>query len=72
MPYRIDFKANVIQIIGDHFYTAIDTLYVVLTINGSLWNLRPMVILTKLCHFSAIALMFGILILKIDINTQFH
>ena len=26
MPYRIDFKANVIQIIGGHFYTAIDTL----------------------------------------------
>ena len=26
MPYRIDFKANVIQIIGGHFYIAIDTL----------------------------------------------
>ena len=51
MPYRMDFKANVIQIIGGHFYTAIDTLYVVLTINGSLWNLRLMVILTNCVIF---------------------
>ena len=42
---------------------------------GSLWYLRPMVILTKCVIsilFSAIALVFGILTLKIDINTQFH
>ena len=48
---------------------------IVLTINGSLWNLRPMVILTNCVisiFFSAIALMFGNLILKIDINTQFY
>ena len=42
---------------------------------GSLWYLRPMVILTKcilIISFIAIALVFGILTLKIDINTQFH
>ena len=26
MPYRLDFSANVIQIIDGHFYTAIETL----------------------------------------------
>ena len=71
MPYRIDFKANVIQIIGGHFYIAIDTLC------GTDYKWVPLEPETngyfnQLCHFSAIALMFGILILKIDINTQFH
>ena len=46
-----------------------------MTTNGSLWYLRPVVILTK-CVISilssAIVLAFGILTLKIDINTQFH
>ena len=45
MPYQLDFNINVIQIMGGQFY--IDTPYVVLTTNGSLWNLRPMVILTN-------------------------
>ena len=46
-----------------------------MTTNGSLWYLRPMVILTKCVIsilFSAIALAFGILTLKFDTNTQFH
>ena len=47
MPYQLDFKANVIQIMGGHFYIDKITPYMVLTINGSLWNLRPMVILTN-------------------------
>ena len=66
MPYRIDFKANVIQIIGGHFYTAIDTLC------GTDYKWVPFGTWDQLCHFSAIALTFGILVLKIDINTQFH
>ena len=72
MPYQLDFNANVIQIMGGHFYIDKITPYVVLTINGSLWNLRPMVILTNCVISNAIALMFGNLIPKIDTNTQFH
>ena len=47
MPYLLDLNANVIQIMGGHFYIDIITPYVVLTIDGSLWYLRPMVILTR-------------------------
>ena len=75
MPYQLDFNTNVIQIMGGHFYIYKITPYVVLTTNGSLWYLRPMVILTKCVisiFFSAIALMFGNLIPEIDTNTQFH
>ena len=75
MPYRLDFNTNVIQIMGGHFYIDKITPYVVLTTNGSLWYLRPMVILTKCVisiFCSAIALMFGNLIPEIDTNTQFH
>ena len=42
---------------------------------GPFGYLRPMVILTKCVIsilFSAIVLVFGILTLKIDTNTQFH
>ena len=46
MPYQLDFNTSVIQIMGGHFYIDKITPYVVLTTNGSLWYLRPMVILT--------------------------
>ena len=73
MPNWLDFNANVIQIMGGQFYIDKITPYVVLTTNGSLWYLRPMVILTTCIYFiNAIALMFGNLIPKIDTNTQFH
>ena len=72
MPYWLDFNTNVIQIMGGHFY--IDTLC------GTDYKWVPLVPKTngyfnQLCHiyfFSAIALMFGNLIPKIDTNTQFH
>ena len=75
MPYWLDFNVNVIQIMGGHLYIDKITPYVVLTINGSLWYLRPMVILTRCVistNSSAIALTFGNLIPKIGTNTQFH
>ena len=74
MPYRIDFKANVIQIIGGHFYTAIDTL----CDTDYKWvPLEPETngYFNQLCHiyfFSTIALTFGNLIPKVGTNTQFH
>ena len=72
MPYQLDFNANVIQIIGGQFYTAIDTLCdtdykwvpLVPKANGYFNHMY--------LFFSAIALMFGNLIPKIDTNTQFH
>ena len=75
MPYQLDFNKNVIQIMGGHFYIDKITPYVVLTTDGSLWYLRPMVILTTCVisiFCSAIALAFGNLTLEIDTNTQFH
>ena len=71
MPYQIDFKANVIQIMGGHFYTAIDTLC------GTDYKWVPLEPETngyfnQLCHYNAIALTFGNLIPKVDTNTQFH
>ena len=71
IPYWLDFNANVIQIVGGHFYTAIDTLC------GTDYKWVPLEpkahgYFNQLCHIYAIALMLGNLILKIGINTQFH
>ena len=71
MPYQLDFNANVIQIIGGHFYTAID----ILCNTDYKWvPLEPKTnsYFNQLSHYNAIALIFGNVIRKIYTNTQFH
>ena len=69
MPYQLDFNANMIQIMGGHFY--IDILC------GTDYKWVPLVPKTngyfnQICHYSAIALTFGNLIDIYLLNVTTH